>query len=220
MRDRPIRVTLANDYELVVSGLHAMLAPHRDRVRVVEHVVGDDEPTEAADVVLFDTYGRRDQGAPDVARLAAHPLVGAVVVFGWDNRPGAAEFAVAAGATGFVSKRCTTEELIAALESVADGGTALAHRSVRARRISPWPGAAAGLTERESEVLVLLAHGLSNREIAASLFVSPDTIKHHLRNIFRKVGARNRLEAAHHVLGDPSFTQFPTRVPDDRQHTS
>jgi DNA-binding CsgD family transcriptional regulator len=69
-----------------------------------------------------------------------------------------------------------------------------------------WPGRDRGLTPRESEALILLAQGLTNRAIAKAMYVSIDTVKTHLRNVYRKLNLRNRAEAVAYTLAAPSFS--------------
>ena len=70
-----------------------------------------------------------------------------------------------------------------------------------------WPGRSAGLSERESEVLALLARGLTNREIAEAVFLSPETVKSYVAQIFSKLGVRNRVEATRFVNRSGEFDQ-------------
>ena len=71
-----------------------------------------------------------------------------------------------------------------------------------------WPGKREGLSERESQVLVLCADGLKNREIADALYIGNETVKTHLRNVFGKLGLRNRVEAAAFVQREQGFVRF------------
>ncbi len=70
-----------------------------------------------------------------------------------------------------------------------------------------WPGKRDGVSERESQVLVLCAQGLTNREIAAALYIGNETVKTHLRNVFDKLGLRNRVEAAAFVQREGVFAR-------------
>ena len=71
-----------------------------------------------------------------------------------------------------------------------------------------WPGREDGLTERESQVLVLVAEGLTNREIATALYLSPETIKGYLRQTYRKLDLHNRVEATNYVLRSGAFARY------------
>jgi two-component system response regulator DesR len=101
---------------------------------------------------------------------------------GWIS-PGAAK---AAGASGFVSKDWSADDIMAAVRAVANGNTVFAPRS---------EAPAAPLTDREREVLSLMASGATNREIAERLVLSPHTVKEHTSALYRKLKVRNRTEA-------------------------
>jgi NarL family two-component system response regulator LiaR len=195
----PLRVAIANDYEVVVAGAIAMLAPHADRVVVVETdsrlVVSSD-----VDVVLCDTFGYVEGEGVDLADLIASGA--RVVVYSWAADPGFVERALAQGAAGFLSKGLTALELVEALEAVHDGATLPrpetasgdAERS-QVDSQTPWPGQETGLTARESEILALIAKGLTNQEIADAVFLSINTVKSHIRTAYVRIGADTRAQA-------------------------
>lgn len=200
--DTRIHIALANDYELVVAGLAAMLEPYRDRVSVDEVLVRG-RPVQASnsarihpiDVVLLDTYGRHELGLDLVATFAP-PIARHVVIYTWEGREPMVERAFAAGVSGWLSKSIGAAELVSALERVARGERVVSGVTMRASRSSGWwPGKASSLTERESEVLALLANGLRNAEIAQAMYLSPETVKFHLRHLYRKLGVSSRGEA-------------------------
>jgi DNA-binding NarL/FixJ family response regulator len=206
------RVALVNDYEIVVRGLAGMLAPYADRLQIVELVAGG-EVEQGADVALFDTYARPGLGLAKLAELVADPDVRHVAVFTAGASRQFAEHALQVGATGLLSKSLTAAELVDCLERVGRGETVVvtSDQIARSRRRSglAWPGQVRGLTERESELLTLVALGLRNDEIAQALFVSHNTVKSHLKNVFRKLDVRNRAEAIAAVAADPSFLSRP-----------
>jgi len=205
---KPIRVALVNDYELVVAGLTAMLGPHADRAVVVDaSVLSDGESNERqADVTLFDTFGRAHLGFEELRRLIADPRCGKVVVYSTDDDPARIQTALALGAAGFISKTSTAMELLEAIERIASGEQVV---QVSGRRTvdAGWPGQNWGLTARESEVLAMLTAGLRNREIADALYVSVDTVKTHLRHIYRKLETNTRARTVAKALSDPSFAR-------------
>ena len=187
----PIRVSLVNDYEVILRGLHAMLAPFRDRITIVEHRIGG-TPDRQADVALFDTFaGRRD--ALDRARqMSEDGVVEHIVLYTWDAAPQFLDIANSIGVSAVILKSVSGELLVEQLERVARGerlGWADPSRSS-----GRGPGDALSL--REQEVLALLALGLSNPEIADELFLSVDTVKTYVRRVFAKLGVNNRTNAA------------------------
>jgi DNA-binding NarL/FixJ family response regulator len=202
-----VRVALVNDYEIIVRGLAHLLAPHADRIEIVELAAGDN-PDRPADVALFDTYGHRQLGLDRVVKLVADPGIGRVAIFSAATAPHLVERALATGAAGYLPKSLSGAELADCLVRIAAGErVVIGQRSGRAARtLAPgWPGSAYGLTERESELLSLVAAGMRNEEIAEALYVSPNTVKSHLKSAFRKLGARNRAEAAAAIAMDPTF---------------
>jgi two-component system, NarL family, response regulator LiaR len=211
---RRVRVALANDYEIVVAGLSALLAPFAPRVEIVDFVLlsrgGARRRIKPVDVVLFDTFGRPGLGLADVKRLHDNPGVARVAVFTWQHSPRLVGEALRVGAAAYLSKATTAEELVEQLERIARGETIVStHFGGRVGEGSlQWPGRARGLTARESEVLALLAAGHRNADIAAALYVSVDTVKTHLRSIFRKLGVTNRAQAVASALTEPSFAVF------------
>lgn len=209
---RPLRVALVNDYEVVVAGLQALLEPYADRVRLVELVTGT-RAGDQADVVLFDSFAQSFEKVrvDDIA-----PPEVPVVVYTWDERPHVHDVAVDWGAVASVPKSMTADELVEALEK-AHAGARMRPRGVRGGRVSGvrrWPGQAAGLTERESEVLALLAAGHSNDEIAALLHLSVNSVKTYLRHAYRKAGVNRRSQATVWALDhgfEPDVSRRPAR---------
>ncbi len=194
---RKIRVALLDDYSIVLAGLQALLAPHRDKVTVVEASI-DARPHRDVDVTLFDTFGERTSYATRVHELAADRRAGAIVVFSFSDEPLLIRRLMQAGAHGFISKTAPPDEIVEGILATARGQhVMITQRSQRAtiQRPITWPGRNDGLTERESEILALLPTGMTNTEIAAHLYVSVNTVKTQLRGLFAKLGVRNRVEA-------------------------
>jgi DNA-binding NarL/FixJ family response regulator len=188
MKHQPIRVAIMNDYDIVVQGLAAMLAPFRDRITVVD-MVSAGTPDEPADIVLFDTFAGRRHALDRLDQMAADHKFGRVVVYTWDLpeefREGVAQRKVDA----VVLKSSTGEQLVEALERVHRGERVMATEDPQ---LPDHPA----LSEREREVLALLACGLTNSEIADELYVSTDTVKTHVRKVFSKLEVSNRTQAA------------------------
>jgi len=207
-----------DDHEMVIAGLKAMLSPFRGRVRVVGEAIGADQAMSMVasltpDIILCDV---RMQGASglDLCRQLRErdPNYKVVLLSVYDDEQYLFQ-ALRAGASGYLLKKISGEELVRQLELAHTGTTvidaALAGRAVdTAARLQSdefWPGARHGLTHRESEVLSLMVTGLSNRGIATRLVVSDETIKSHLRSIYRKLGVGDRTGAVATALREGIF---------------
>jgi NarL family two-component system response regulator LiaR len=202
--DAPVRVCVIDDYDIVVAGTAALLAPHADLVRVVERTT-QDGPDEQVDVALLDCFALPD-GAALIADLAVHPKVGKVAVYAWDVDRGLIDAALRSGAYGYLSKGLDGRRLAEAIVAVHRGEDVVARSGedpddpeVTAAdddTVRRWPGQAAGLTERESEVLALITQGRSTRDIGEALYIGVNSVKTHTQKIFRKIGVSTRTEAA------------------------
>jgi DNA-binding NarL/FixJ family response regulator len=205
-------VAAVNDYEIIVAGLAAMLAPHSDRVEVADAIlVGEPLNAGPVDIALYDSYGREGLVEGPVEKLLATEGVGHVVLYtlSWDDALVAQ--ALALPVSGVVAKSVPTPVLVDALEAVARGTIVVeppAEGGRRAANERDWPGRALGLSERESEVFVLLASGRRNADIGRALYISVDTVKTHLRHGFRKLNVRTRSEAVALILRDPAFRHW------------
>jgi DNA-binding NarL/FixJ family response regulator len=218
MSDTPVRVVLVDDHEMVRQGLKSMLAPFRGRIRVVGEAVGADDAVKVVegldpDVVLCDLRLQGVSGL-DLCRrlLEREPKRKVVLLSVYDDEQYVFQ-ALRAGAAGYLLKKISGEELVRNLELVHAGerviDTALAGRAMdSAARLASgefWPGARQGLTHRESEVLALMVTGLSNRGIATRLVVGDETVKSHLRAIYRKLGVSDRTGAVAAALREGIF---------------
>jgi len=196
MSSTPIRVAIVNDYEIVVAGVAAMLAPHRDRVVVVEldsglPVVSD------VDVILYDTFGQVQGDAVDLEELVRGNTV-PVAIFSWNLQPDLVERAVAHGAAGYLSKGLDAQAVVDAIEAIHRGETVTPPTDVTAaepRVAGDWPGHEHGLTAREAEVLALITQGLSNQEIADQTYLSINSVKTYIRTAYRKIDVTRRSQA-------------------------
>ncbi|HEX7535669.1 MAG TPA: response regulator transcription factor [Dermatophilaceae bacterium] len=213
-----LRLVLVDDHEMVLHGLTAMLAHFDDDVVIVGTATSFEQARRvvdamAPDIVLSDVRLGRDSGLDLVRELAAtHPTVKVVMLTVYDDEHYLFQ-ALRAGARGYVLKRIDAAGLVGHLLRVADGeiaiDAALAGRmAMSAARISSgefWPGANHGLTQRESEVLALLVAGHSNRGIASTLVVTEDTIKTHIRSLYRKLDVQDRGGAIAFALREGLF---------------
>jgi DNA-binding NarL/FixJ family response regulator len=199
----PIRVALANDFELVVAGLARMLEGFAARVQVVDMSVRGEALDDHVDVALSDTFGHVGGGIDQVEELVRRPEVTRVAVFTWQFDPSFVERALALGCTGYLSKALDAEALVTALEQIAKGHRVVSADPLLDRHTDShrgWPGREEGLSERESEVLILIAEGLSNLDIARALGISPNSVKAHIRSGYRKLNVATRAQAVRAVL--------------------
>jgi DNA-binding NarL/FixJ family response regulator len=204
-----IKVALLNDYDVVVVGLAAMLQAYSSRVDVVDVTTGRPPRRPPLDVALYDSYGRPGLDLSRVKELADQDNVGHIAIFTFDFHPRLLEDALSCGATGYLWKGLTSALLVDALELVAAGEVVVSEPRPHTHPLDApelaWPMRQRGLTARESEALALLVTGLRNREIADAMYVSVDTVKTHVRNLYRKLHVRNRTEAVAIALEDMDF---------------
>ncbi len=195
---RRIRVALADDYEVVLRGLEAMLMPYADRVRVVE-LDTNHLPHQPVDITLYDTFAQPQVTDATIDALLNHEPSGAIVVFTWNIDPALAEVAHTKGLRGYLSKALTGEDLVHALEKVHSGEVVVNTEELPAGSDWPgqvdWPAKSAGLTARESEVISLITQGLSNQEIADRTYLSINSVKTYIRSAYRRMGVSSRSQA-------------------------
>jgi DNA-binding NarL/FixJ family response regulator len=191
MTAQPITIAVVNDYEVVVRGVAAMLAPFDDRVRVIESTAGGD-PDVAADIALFDTFAGRRLSLSRAAEMVSRGVVRHVVLYTWDATPAFIEQAAKIGVAGVVLKTRSSEALVEALERVARGER-VGFDAKGSSRSTPL---LVELSARESEVLALIARGLTNAQMAEELYLSSETVKTYVKRLYAKLGVHNRAQAA------------------------
>ncbi|MEO6509528.1 MAG: response regulator transcription factor [Nocardioides sp.] len=190
----PLRLAIVNDYEVIVAGLHHMLAPFDGRIEVIE--LDSQLPVESeVDVVLYDAFSRERAIGPVETLIHQNP--GKVVVYSWHTDAELIEEALGVGVAGWVSKSVEAEDLVAALEAVRDGAVVVCDVPAPDTEVAPgaWPGKEHGLSPRESEVLALIAQGLTNQEIADRAYLSINSVKTYIRAAYRKIGVARRTQA-------------------------
>jgi len=208
----PIRVALVDDQELVRAGFRMMLDAQPDMSVTGEAADGLDAVAlaarGAADVMVMDVRMPRLDGVAAVRRICAageRPKVLMLTTFDLDEYAFAA---LKAGASGFLLKDVPPQELLFAIRAVHCGDSVVAPSTTRrlidrfapllpagTERAAPAAAGLAELTDREREVLVQVAAGLSNAEIATRLFVSEATVMTHVGRILAKLGLRDRVQA-------------------------
>jgi len=211
---RAIRVGLVDDQQLVRAGFRMVIDSQPDLEVVLEAGNGVEAlrrlAVVRADVVLMDVRMPELDGIAATARLTATdrggepaPRVIVLTTFDLDEYVLAA---IRAGASGFLLKDAPPEEMLGAIRTVHAGDAVIAPSSTRRLMEhlvtalpdpegTPVHPGLADLTDRERQVLVLMARGLSNTEIAATLFVAEATVKTHVGRILAKLGARDRVQA-------------------------
>lgn len=204
-QDGRIRVLIVDDHEMVREGLMAMLQPEPDfevvgqtgsGAAVVELV-----ETTRPDVVLLDARLPDVSGVEVCRRLGvSHPGVSVVILTTYTD-PDLVQECIEAGARGYVVKDVERFSLKESIRAVHRGQAVLAPQVAgpvidRARAQEPVGSRRASLSGSQLAILRLISRGHSNREIAAEVHLSENTVKTHVQEIFRKLGVRNRVEAA------------------------
>ncbi len=208
----PVRVMVVDDQALVREGLMTLLQTVADIHPVAAAADGEEAVALCArhrpDVVLMDLRMPKLDGVAATRRIREAQPETEVVVLTTHADEASILDALRAGARGYLTKDAGIAEISRAVHAAADHQTLLdpvVHGQLLAAatagaRPAPEPvSLPADLTQREGEVLSLVARGLSNREIAATLVVSEATVKTHINHVFAKIGARDRAQAVHYA---------------------
>lgn len=204
-----IQVLIVDDQELVRAGFRALLDSDPDITVVGEASDGDEavELTEDVDVVLMDIRMPRMSGIEATRRIRRQPDPPEVLVLTTFDTDENAFEALEAGAAGFLVKDTPPVQLLEAVKSAAAGGTFISPATTRRlidhliaagrkNTVPSLPPTFGSLTERELEVLRLIAQGFSNRDIAERLSIAELTAKTHVSRLLTKLGVESRVQAA------------------------
>lgn len=214
----PLRLVLVDDHEMVLHGLGAMLGHFPQDVAIVGQATTAGEALtlvaeQSPDVLLCDVRIGKASGL-DLCRqiTTQYPDTRVVLLTVYDDEHYLYQ-GLRVGASGYILKRIDGQELVRHLRRVREGEIVVDHAlagrvALSAARLSAgefWSGAHLGLTQRESEVLELLVSGHSNKAVASTLVVSEDTVKTHIRGLYRKLGVSDRSGATAVALREGLF---------------
>ena len=201
-----IRVLLVDDHELLRAGLRSRLEPEPGIT-----VVGEADTAERAvllarrlqpDLIVLDLLLPRKSGDEVIPELTEVAPQSRVLVVSSQAAPSSVRRALSAGAAGYLPKRSSDRDLVAAIQLVANGG-GYVDPELGAQLVNPdSPGALEPLSERERDVLYLLALGYTNQEIGEKLFISVRTVDTHRAHIMRKVRLQTRSELVMFALAN------------------
>lgn len=208
--ESPIRVLLVDDDPLVLAGLRLLLRAS-GRIDVVGQVDDGDQVLDAVqghrpDVVLMDLRMPRMDGIQATLAVRSLPQPPHVIVLTTWDVDDAVVRSIEAGASGFLLKTASPDEIVSALQSVVEGDAVLSPRSTR-QLLDQWDtrdaeqrreaeSRMAALSQREREVAAAVGEGLTNAQAGRKLFMAEATVKAHISSIQNKVDARNRVMIA------------------------
>ncbi|WP_328669432.1 response regulator transcription factor [Streptomyces sp. NBC_00328] len=213
-RKEPIRVLVVDDHALFRRGLEIVLAAEEDIQVVGEAGDGAEAVDKAADllpdIVLMDVRMPKRGGIEACTSIKEVAPSAKIIMLTISDEEADLYEAIKAGATGYLLKEISTDEVATAIRAVADGQSQISPsmasklltefksmiQRTDERRLVPAPR----LTDRELEVLKLVATGMNNRDIAKELFISENTVKNHVRNILEKLQLHSRMEAVVYAM--------------------
>lgn len=213
--DKPIRVLLADDHNVVRGGIRVLIESE-EGIEVIDEAADGVEAVLKArslnpDVILLDLQMPRKTGIEAIEEIKQENPTAKILVLTSYSDDDKVFAAIKAGALGYLLKESSTQELIQAIRDVYHGESSLhpiiARKLIRElNRPSLLPPADEPLTEREVEVLILVARGLPNQDIANSLYISERTVRTHVSNMLSKLHLANRTQAALYALKEGLVT--------------
>jgi DNA-binding NarL/FixJ family response regulator len=202
---KKIRLMIVDDHEVVRLGMRAAFELEDDIVVIGEAKNGDEAlaktPVLAPDVILMDVRMEKMGGIEACREIKNQaPTIAVLLITSYPDEE-AVMAAILAGASGYLLKNVSRAELLKAVRQVAAGASLLSEASKKkalSHMTTPTDSSTGGveLTEREREVIALVARGYTNKQIAESLFMSEKTARNHVSNILVKLGLSRRSEAA------------------------
>ncbi len=209
----PIRLLIVDDHPVVRDGVSSMFARNPEFEVLGEAADGAEAVRLAQelrpDVILMDLRMPGMDGVTAITELARRGVAGRVLVLTTYDTDSHVLAAIEAGATGYLLKDAPRTEMLRAVRAVARGEAVLSP-AVAARLMSRVRSPGAGpLSQREVEVLELVASGTTNREAAARLFITEATVKTHLLNIYAKLGVSDRAAAVAEAFNRGLLTRRP-----------
>jgi len=215
----PIRVLVADDHALFRRGLEMVLSKEPDIEFVGEAGDGFEAAEKAADllpdVVLLDVRMPRCSGLEACQAIKEVAPSAKIIMLTMSDEEADLYEAVKAGATGYLLKEISIEEVASGIRAVAEGQS-LISPSMASKLLTEFASMikkdderqqvpAPRLTDRELQVLKLVARGMNNRDIAKELYISENTVKNHVRNILEKLQLHSRMEAVFYALREKLF---------------
>ena len=189
-------IALVNDYDVVVIGVANMLEPYRDRIVIAE--LDTNRPVEDdVDVVLYDTFAQPESDQAEIEVLVEQPPRRTRRGLHLELPRGPDPRGPQARCQRLPVEGAAGPDLVAAIEAVHAGEVVISDPPRQSRSASglDWPGRAEGLSDREAEILALITQGKSNADIAALTYLSPNTVKTYVRNLYRKIDVSSRTQA-------------------------
>jgi DNA-binding NarL/FixJ family response regulator len=215
----PIRILVVDDHALFRRGLEMVLAQEPDLELVGEAADGAEAVQKAADllpdIVLLDVRMPRRGGIEACAAIKEVAPSAKIIMLTMSDEEADLYDAIKAGANGYLLKEISIDEVASGIRAVHEGQS-LISPSMASKLLSEFASMVKKtdrrdqvplprLTDRELQVLKLVARGLNNREIARQLFISENTVKNHVRNILEKLQLHSRLEAVFYAVREKLF---------------